>query len=92
MPTLYCSSWNEFASRNSTSSVDVNLTARDTETFRNATENILRKMVFFAEDPSLVTNDSFTKEEHYVLDNYVKYIPTIMQQVIILTGSFLHNF
>lgn len=67
--------------------MNLTFTTRNTTEFKKATEGILTKMVFFAEDPKSVTNESFSKEEVYVIDNYVKAIPVIMQQVIQMKGD-----
>ena len=40
---------------------------------------VLRKFVYFVEDPSVL--DSYTPEEIHVFDNYVKAIPSLLQQV-----------
>ena len=40
---------------------------------------VLRKFIFFAEDTNVVAN--FTEGEEFIIDNYGKQIPVLLQKV-----------
>ena len=64
-------SWNETAFRDEFDN--------DPELIRDTMLNVLRKFIFFAEDMNVMKN--FSEKEEFVIDNYGKQIPSLLQKV-----------
>ena len=68
---IWLFSWNETAFRDEFDN--------DPELIRDTMLNVLRKFIFFAEDMNVMKN--FSEKEEFVIDNYGKQIPSLLQKV-----------
>ena len=73
--------WSSLINATTTSSANDSLLLfnNDSKEIQSSVLDVLRKFVYFAEEPTVL--DSYTEEEIHIFDNYVKAVPSLLQQV-----------